>query len=274
MVKKIVLGTLFVGLIAALVAGGVIRTLDKTSQVAEAQGLGGYGHGRGAHDAEDAHTDDAWGDQGRYGAGNGLAGSESLLSDGQTITLRDQYGRPAWSGGWRGKGASAETGAAAPAGWGQRGGGYGARGQGWNGDGSHLVAPGGDLDDAEAEALQMALNDEYKAWSVYDQVIADFGAVQPFVNIQRAEESHIAALTRLMEAYGLDVPENPWPGNVPTFDTLADACAGGVQAELDNAALYDQLFSMVDNPDIVQVFTSLQQASLSQHLPAFERCSP
>ena len=234
MVKKIVLGTLFVGLIAALVAGGVIRTLDKTSQVAEAQGLGGYGHGHGVHDAEDAHADDAWG----------------------------------------GQGASAETGAAAPTGWGQRGGGYGARGQGWNGNDGHLVAPGGDLDDAEAEALQMALNDEYKAWSVYDQVIADFGPVQPFVNIQRAEESHIAALTRLMEAYGLDVPQNPWPGNVPTFDTLADACAGGVQAELDNAALYDQLFSMVDNPDIVQVFTALQRASLSQHLSAFERCAP
>lgn len=44
MIKKIVLGTLLVGLIGILVAGGVIRTLDKTENVAEAQGKG-YGSG-------------------------------------------------------------------------------------------------------------------------------------------------------------------------------------------------------------------------------------
>jgi len=132
----------------------------------------------------------------------------------------------------------------------------------------------GDLSESEVEALLMALDDEYKAWSVYDQVIADFGAVQPFTSIRAAEEKHIAALVTLFERYGLDVPENEWPGNVPTFDTVAEACAGGVQAEIDNAALYDQLFGMVDNTDIVRVFTALQQASETKHLPAFERCAP
>ena len=61
---------------------------------------------------------------------------------------------------------------------------------------------------------------------------------------------------------------------MPTFDTLAEACETGVEAEIENAALYDQIFDMVDNPDIIQVFTSLQQASLTKHLPAFERCAP
>ena len=117
----------------------------------------------------------------------------------------------------------------------------------------------------------MALDDEYKAWSVYDQVIDDFGNVRPFTNIQRAEEKHIAALVNLFEAYDLEVPENEWAGNVPSYDTLNDAYAAGVQAEIDNAALYDQLFDMTENPDIVRVFTSLQQASLTKHLPAFER---
>ncbi len=132
----------------------------------------------------------------------------------------------------------------------------------------------GDLSESEAEALLMALDDEYKAWSVYDQVIADFGAVRPFTSIRKAEEAHIAALVTLFERYDLDVPANEWPGNVPTFDTVAEACAGGVQAEIDNAALYDQLFDMVDNTDIVRVFTALQRASETKHLPAFERCAP
>jgi hypothetical protein len=48
MLKKVVLGTLLVGLIGILVAGAIIRTVDKTGNVAEAQGLGGgNGHGRG-----------------------------------------------------------------------------------------------------------------------------------------------------------------------------------------------------------------------------------
>ena len=132
----------------------------------------------------------------------------------------------------------------------------------------------GDLSASEVEALQMALDDEYKAWSVYEQVIADFGAVRPFTSIQKAEENHIAALVTIFDRYGLEVPANDWVDNVPSFDTLAKACEAGVQAEIDNADLYTQLFDMVDNPDITRVFTSLQRASETMHLPAFERCAP
>jgi hypothetical protein len=44
MFKKVVLGTLLVGLIGVLVAGAIIRTVDKTGNVAEARG---QGRGRG-----------------------------------------------------------------------------------------------------------------------------------------------------------------------------------------------------------------------------------
>jgi hypothetical protein len=132
----------------------------------------------------------------------------------------------------------------------------------------------GELDTAAADALIMALEDEYKAWSVYDQVITDFGTAWPFTNIQKAEEKHIAALVTLFERYGLDVPMNTWVGNVPQYDTLAEACAAGVEAEIENAALYAELLSAVDDPDILRVFQALQQASQTKHLPAFERCAP
>ncbi len=54
MFKKLVLGGLLVALIGILVAGGVIRTLDKTGQVAEARSLQepGRGNGRGAGNTE------------------------------------------------------------------------------------------------------------------------------------------------------------------------------------------------------------------------------
>ncbi len=222
--------------------------------------------------------------QGYWKDGEFKAAQVNRLQDGQTVTLRDEVGRPAWAGSSR---QASELPVAVASGtqgtleaqsqsFGQgRGRGQQGSGQGAYG-GSELGVPliGGDLSESEEKALLMALEDEYRAWSVYEQVIADFGAVRPFTSIQRAEENHIAALVTLFDAYGLDVPSNEWPGNVPTFDTLAEACEAGVQAEIDNAGLYDQLFSMVDNPDLVQVFTALQQASQNQHLPAFERCAP
>ena len=129
------------------------------------------------------------------------------------------------------------------------------------------------LSETEAEALLAALDDEYKAWATYEQVIDDFGAVQPFTSVQRAEESHIAALVRLLQAYGLEVPENEWEGHMPSFASLAEACAEAAQAEIDNAALYDELLVGVENPRILRVFESLQKASESRHLPAFQRCA-
>ncbi len=50
--RKLVLGTLLVGLIGILVAGGVIRTLDKTENVAEARGLGADHNDAYAEDGE------------------------------------------------------------------------------------------------------------------------------------------------------------------------------------------------------------------------------
>jgi hypothetical protein len=133
-------------------------------------------------------------------------------------------------------------------------------------------APG--LSPSEIEALGLALDDEYKEWATYDQVLADLGTIAPFSRIVVAEQIHIDALVTLLNRYGLEVPPNPWPGNVPSFDTRPEACAAGVEAEIANAALYDQLLGMVSHRDIIRVFTALQQASLTKHLPAFERCAP
>jgi len=55
------------------------------------------------------------------------------------------------------------------------------------------------LSEAEVRALHEALDDECRAWAPYDQVIADFGAVQPFVNIRDAEVRHAQALAALFE---------------------------------------------------------------------------
>lgn len=131
----------------------------------------------------------------------------------------------------------------------------------------------GPLTSQEVDGLLLALNDEYHAWAVYDQVIADFGEVRPFTNIRSSEQRHIDALVNLFETYDVLVPDDPWIGNVPSFDSKQAACQAGVDAEIANAALYDELFASTERSDILQVYEALQQASLDKHLRAFQRCA-
>lgn len=125
------------------------------------------------------------------------------------------------------------------------------------------------------DALNKAIDDEYKALSTYEAVIAEFGIVRPFSMIKGAEEQHIASLKAVYDKYGLEIPENSWLGKVSVSATLQEACQVGVEAEIANAALYkDELLPAVQGyEDIVAVFTNLMNASQQKHLPAFERCS-
>jgi hypothetical protein len=140
------------------------------------------------------------------------------------------------------------------------------RGREWNGA-EPLV-----LTAKEREALDSAIQDEYKARATYLKVLDTFGEVRPFSNIVHAESRHVEALKRVYAAYGLDVPEDTWYDRVPTYDTLADACAAAIDAELENAALYEEIVAGITNPDVLRVFSALHSASLEHHLPAFQRC--
>lgn len=219
------------------------------------------------------------------------AGTVDNLTAGTSIVLRDASGRPMWSGqtgrnsGYDEEAESSDT-----------GGNGSGNGRGQNqgngnenerievpdaGDVEALACPicdrpedyDGVLSSEEVTALYLALNDEYHAWAVYDQVTADFGSARPFTNIKNAEASHISSLARLFDVYALALPENPWLGQVDGFADLGSACAAGVQAEIANGALYDTLFASTERADILDVYTALQRASLDKHLPAFLRCA-
>jgi hypothetical protein len=130
----------------------------------------------------------------------------------------------------------------------------------------------GELKKEEADGLLLALNDEYLATATYEQVNRDFGDPRPFVNIVRAEMRHAEMLKGLFAKYGLEVPANPWPGNVPKFKSVAVACSAGVDGEILNRDLYTRLFKTTDRTDILAVYQALQRASDENHLPAFQRC--
>ncbi|WP_291009922.1 hypothetical protein [Hydrogenophaga sp.] len=129
------------------------------------------------------------------------------------------------------------------------------------------------LTDIEIQVLHEALDDEYQAWATYDQVIADFGEVRPFIRIREAEARHIEALRGLFQRYGIPVPTNTWPGKVERYASLQLACEAGVVAETANGEMYERLLSQTHRSDILIVLRNLQAASQQRHLPAFRRCT-
>jgi len=130
----------------------------------------------------------------------------------------------------------------------------------------------GDLKKEEVDGLFLALNDEYLAWATYDQINQDFSNPRPFINIQEAEARHALRLKDVFKTYNLPLPENRWKGNVPKFQSVAEACKAGVAAEIANRDLYKRLFETTKREDILIVYRALQRASEENHLPAFERC--
>ena len=121
------------------------------------------------------------------------------------------------------------------------------------------------------DALCEAIDDEYKARAVYRAVIAAFGPVLPFANIVNSEQRHIETLLHQFRRFGWEAPADRWDGRVVAPSSVAEACRIGVQAEIDNAALYDRLFAMTTDAEILTVFTNLRDASAERHLPAFQR---
>lgn len=231
MIKKIVLGTLLVGLIGILVVGAAIRTIDKMGNVAEARGAEG-GQGRGGQGRGQDATSLAVNGQGRNQGAGSLALEEATpvedwiayegtvvqapaagvdmilateedqeilvgtgpgyldemglslqagetvrvqgywegdefkarqvtrLRDGAMVALRDEYGRPAWSGAGRRQNATAVSAAGSV---GQGAGQQGAGGQGTGGRGTggqdiggqgKLEAPGDGLGTGQAQVDQ------------------------------------------------------------------------------------------------------------------------
>jgi len=143
-------------------------------------------------------------------------------------------------------------------------------------DNSQLpTAPTGvGFDSALGATLARAIQDEYRAETIYQGVLNDFGQAQPFANVLIAEERHSASIARLYTSRGQTAPANEWTvGMVPHFNSIPAACAAGAEAERENIALYDELLRADLPTDVRQVFTNNRSASLVNHLPAFERCS-
>lgn len=120
------------------------------------------------------------------------------------------------------------------------------------------------------DMLMYAVQDEYLAHGEYLAIVDKFGSQKPYTNIISAEETHLAYLKEVYLAYGLDFPADESAGHIVVPANLLEAAETGVQAEIDNIAMYE-LFLTYDLPEnVFEVFSALKSGSDS-HLRAFQK---
>jgi hypothetical protein len=118
------------------------------------------------------------------------------------------------------------------------------------------------------QMLTYAIQDEYLARAEYELIIGEYGSIRPFTNIMAAEEHHIEWVTDLLNEYGYALPKDTARMYVVLPEDLKSSFETGVQAEIDNIAMYES-FLQTDLPDDVRdLFEQLKRAS-ENHLRAF-----
>ena len=120
------------------------------------------------------------------------------------------------------------------------------------------------------EMLDYAIEDEYLAKAEYEEIMDEYGEQRPFSNILEAEKTHIELLLPLFEAYGIDVPSDLASDHTVIPESVEEALEVGVQAEIDNIAMYEKFLAGDLPEDVREVFEELMNAS-KNHLAAFER---
>ena len=143
------------------------------------------------------------------------------------------------------------------------------------GDSSSPTAPSTTALTPEVRAaLERSLQDEYRAETTYQGIVEDLGQLAPFVNVLSAEQRHSASVAELFVRRELTPPPNSWTlAMVPHFTSIPAACSAAADTERANVTMYDELLRLALPADVRQVFENIRLASLTNHLPAFERCS-
>lgn len=123
------------------------------------------------------------------------------------------------------------------------------------------------------QMLVYAIQDEFLAHAEYERMLATFGEQKPFQNIIKSEETHIEMLKPLFEKYKFALPVEPSKNHLIMPPSIATSLKTGVQAEIDNIAMYDLFLKQPLPEDVKNVFITLMNAS-KNHLDAFQKNLP
>ena len=100
----------------------------------------------------------------------------------------------------------------------------------------------------------------------------EYGQQRPFSNIKKAEERHISMLKTVLSNNKIEIPKDESSTIVKLPESLDEAYKAGVEAEIENIAMYERFLQQELPKDVRQVFESLKNAS-ENHLRAFRKFS-
>ena len=118
------------------------------------------------------------------------------------------------------------------------------------------------------QMLTYAIQDEYLARAEYELIIGEYGSIRPFTNIIAAEQRHIEWVAEMFDEYGYPLPKDTANLYVSLPADLKSSFETGVQAEIDNIAMYESFLAEDLPADVRDLFERLKQAS-ENHLRAF-----
>ncbi len=119
------------------------------------------------------------------------------------------------------------------------------------------------------EMLEYAIQDEFAARHEYELIISEYGEISPFVSIMAAEESHIASLETVYNNNGYVIPQDESDTRVVLPASVTEALETGVQAEVNNIALYEAFLETEDLPDDIRSVFEMLKAGSESHLESF-----
>ena len=120
------------------------------------------------------------------------------------------------------------------------------------------------------EMLQFAIQDEYLANKEYELIMNKYGTQRPFSNIKKAEERHISMLKEVLFKNGIDIPKDDSSEYVKLPNSIDEAYRLGVEAEIENIAMYERFLQQELTVDARRAFEALKNAS-ENHLRAFRK---
>ena len=118
------------------------------------------------------------------------------------------------------------------------------------------------------QMLTYAIQDEYLARAEYELIIGEYGSIRPFTNIMSAEERHIEWVAEMFDEYGYSLPKDTANLYVALPADLRSSFQTGIQAEIDNIAMYESFLAEDLPADVRDLFERLKRAS-ENHLRAF-----
>ncbi|MBN1886821.1 MAG: DUF2202 domain-containing protein [Thermoflexales bacterium] len=283
MFKKILIGTVLMGLIGVLVVGAVIRTASVTG-VAEARGQG-YGRGEQVEPLEGQVAGQGYGRGEQVEPLEGQVAGQGYGRGGQAGSTVAPDAAQAGGGWWKQAGStgSAAAGQAVGGRWGQAG----STEHSHDADHADLndrfgPPAAGALSEAEIEGLFYMREEEKLARDVYLALYQKWGQ-RSFQNIANSEQTHTGEVLALIERYGLADPAADLPAGVfanATLQALYDqlvaegsqslASALRVGAAIEEIDILDLQASLAqtDRADIRSVYEDLLSGS-HKHLRAF-----